>query len=468
MNLPQAKPMLIVLLGLASACWSATAVAAPDPCLPQTYRFDDDCKGLSNREPLQGLDRLRYIPLASDGSTWMTFGGEVRARAETLDPPNFGVGPADRKYTAKGFRVFGDADVRTNAGWRLFVQMSAASETGRQPAERGFDRSAIDVAQLFVDVPIAGIGDRSFLRVGRQEIDLSSTRLVGPREQANLRLAFDMARLQVNDRGVEFVTFWGRPVANMPGAFDDKAPSSESLFGVTVRARPRVAEQVVLLDMLLLGRDRDHTTWVDSAGPERRRMFTLAASTQAGLVDMGFHATYQFGKSGASDISAYGVVGSLGYRFADTPWKPHIGVDFGVASGDRKRGDGKLNSFDPLYPNLGYFTDAPVDFPSNWQGIQPSLTLAPREDVSVRVGTDIRFRQSRSDGIYATSGRAFIGADTPGGDFVDFLTFAHITWRATRYLQFDFAYVHGTPRKVVIANGGGAFNYGMVEAVYKF
>ena len=143
-------------------------------------------------------------------------------------------------------------------------------------------------------------------------------------------------------------------------------------------------------------------------------------------------------------------------------------MNAGLASGDRRRGDGQLNSFDPLYPNLGYFTDAPIDIPINWQGFEPSLTLSPRADVTVKLGSDVRYRNSKGDSLYATSGFPLIGPTQAGTAFVDALTFAHVTWRATRHIQIDAGYVHGSAGKVLAASGGQDLDFGLLQAAFRF
>jgi hypothetical protein len=70
-------------------------------------------------------------------------------------------------------------DLRTAAGPRLFVHLSAADERGRQPQARPFDASRIDVAQAFVEVPLGSAAD---FRLGRKELDLDANRLVSLRD----------------------------------------------------------------------------------------------------------------------------------------------------------------------------------------------------------------------------------------------------------------------------------------------
>lgn len=443
------------------------AVAAPRAdtasCQPHVFRFDDDCRSLAGRKR-RGLDRLRYIPLTPDGSTWLTIGGEARVRIESL-APNVGIAPNAGNYLSRGGRTYLDVDLRTTGGWRVFGELAAAAEEGSRPGERPFDRSGPDMQQLFAEIPL---GSATTLRIGRQELDLGGSRLVGARDQANLRLAFDMARIETRLKGVTLTGFWGRPVVNRPGSFDDTAPANEAFYGVTARVRPIVAGRPVAIDLLLLGRDRARGVYYDAVGADRRRTASLRVAGDAGPADYVLSASYQFGSVGRAKVSAYGILASGGYTLRDVAWRPRLGLDLGVASGDRRRGDGRLNSFDPLYPNLGYFSDAPVDYPTNWQGAEPSLTLAPASNVSVRLGSVIRFVNSRADGLYAPGGFGFLRPGVNGADFADTTSFAHLTWRPVRSVQLDIAYVHGGVGRLIRDAGGHAFDFGLFQAAYRF
>ena len=441
---------------------------ASDACRPHPYRFDDDCRSLRSRSgELAGPDRLRYIPLDDDGSAWLTLGADLRFRMEHLDPPEFGTSSVDRRYTARGLRGYALADLRTNAGLRLFTELSVAAERGREPFERSFDRSAIDVAQLFVEVPLDVSSASTTIRIGRQELDLGNTRLVSSRDLANLRLSFDMVHVLARLPQLDIVSFWGRPVLNRPGAFDDASSSSETFYGLDLRVPSNVMGRRLLVDFVLLERNRDAASFFDAVGRERRHMVGVSASAQLEAVDFLGHAAYQSGKVASSRVSAFGLSMSLGYRFRNVEWAPRIGIDAGYASGDRKRNDGRLNSFNPLYPNLGYFTDAPVDYPSNWAGVQPNITLNPTSNVTVRFGTNFHFRASEADAVYGTNGRPYIAGGTPGGHFVDMLTFVHATWSATRRVQVDAGYVHGTAKGVAKANHGRDLDYALLQVAYK-
>ena len=457
----------VVAIGAAAS--GARAEPLPEACRPKPFRSEDDCSALARKErSLQGLDRLRYLPVLADGPVWLTIGGEYRAKIETLDPPDFGISPTNHSFTAREQRFLIDADLRTKAGWRAFVQLSAALDTGRKPVERSFDRSDPDVQQAFVDVPLPLPHLPGSLRLGRQELDLGPNPLLSNREVGNLRLAFDMARLELRPRGGVVTIFWGRPVLNRPGAFDDRAPGTESFSGVVGSARPRLLGEAVEVQLFALERRRDRAAYTDSVGKERRLALGGVISGLRGPIDYAIKGVSESGRNGASKVSAWSLTGAVGYRLKSVLWTPRFGLGYGWASGDDRRGDKKLNSFDPFYPNLGYFTSAPIDYPINAGGLQPVLDLSPRKDVDIALGTTVRLRASPQDAVYSQTGAPAILTAGAGGDLLNILTFLNVTWRAAPRVTVAGAYVHGSAGPLVTRLGGRDLDYGLLQAGYKF
>jgi hypothetical protein len=167
-------------------------------------------------------------------TVWLTLGAEYRLKTEYYNAPDFFLRPAFERYTAVGQRVLLHADLRTAQGFRVFVQLDGATEANRKPVYFPFDRTRPDIAPAFVDLPLL---DSTLLRVGRQELDSGGNRLISTRDAGNLRLAFDMAHLESHISGFDAVAFYGRPVLNQRGAFDDRGNPAEKFLGGWCAAR---------------------------------------------------------------------------------------------------------------------------------------------------------------------------------------------------------------------------------------
>src|SRR5262249_659109 len=155
-------------------------------------------------------------------------------------------------------RLLLHGDLHFGSRLRVFAQLGYWDEGGRQPAAKSFDRSNIDLAQAFVDL----VAERLRLRIGRQELPLGNQRLVDVREGQNIRRSFDAARADFTWRYARVIAFYGRPVVNRPGAFDDRAARHESFYGVYANARLDPTDSV---DVYALVRSKANVTFTEGA-----------------------------------------------------------------------------------------------------------------------------------------------------------------------------------------------------------
>ena len=430
----------------------------PDACNTKPFRWMEDCRALQTKNP-QGLDRLRYLPLNTTGDAWLTLGGEYRLKSEHLSAPSFGL-RSTPSFTATGQRFLAHADARSGDGPRFFLQLSAATDHGRKPAERSFDRSAVDLAQGFVDLPLY----RSSLRLGRQELDFGGNRLVSNRDAANLRRAFDMARLELKTSRATLALFGGQPVRNRTGAFDDDQTPGERLSGVDARAFFFAAE----LDIFYLRRRREGAVFQEGAGREVRHTLGVRASGLAAGADYAVQGALQTGHFAENEIRAAGLAGDIGYTLREPGWKPRLGASFGIASGDQHRGDGKLGTFDVIYPNLSYFTDAPLIYPGNTWYFNPNVGFGPLPGMRVQIGVDAIWRLSKEDAVYEPPGIPLIRGNGQGSNTVAQLFYARLSWRADRRVDFVFSLVHARAGALITSNGGRNSKYGMAQLALHF
>jgi hypothetical protein len=428
---------------------------ASESCAIRQFRWQEDCSMLRG-QALSELDLPRYIPLSETGSVWLTLGGEYRLRSESLDAPDFGVGPSNRAFTALEQRWLAHADLRTTSAARVFVQLSTAADAGRKPIERPFDRSHVDFAQAFVDLPLP-VFDSTVLRLGRQELDAGGSRLISTREAANLRLAFDMAHVESKFAGVSVVGFYGRPVQNRIGSFDDRGNPGEKFYGGWINsALPGTA---ATLNLFFFARDRSSAVYEQGVADDRRRTIGTRYSANTSDWDYALQAAYQYGEFDLARIDAYGVAGDLGWH-SHTWGQPRFALSFGVASGDGRPTDKTLGTFDVLYPNLGYFTDAPVYYPGNTADFQPNVSLNAARHLSVRGGSDFVFRVSKYDAVYAPPGIPLIRGVGTGPSFVAALAYLRADWTPNAHVQVSISGVHGFTGSLVESAGGKNFNYG--------
>lgn len=393
----------------------------------------------------------------------LTVGGEYRLKIESLDAPDFDLRPSDAAYTAIGHRGLLHADLQLNESLRGFFEVSAAADSGRKPAERAFDRSRPDIAQAFIDVslPYATV-----LRIGRQQLDAGGNRLVSTREAANLRLAFDMVHAETTLGRSRVTAFYGRPVLNERGAFDDRRNPAEKFMGAWVLTPLIQTADAPVVSVFFLSRDRARALYQEGAASDHRRTVGARGSGTTARWDYALQVSRQYGSFGSDDIRAFGFAGDVGWH-AQARFAPRIGVSFGYASADGRR-DARLDTFDVIYPNLGYFTDAPVYYPGNTADIQPNVSIEARRSLRLRAGCDAVIRISKNDAVYGLPGVPLLSGNDTGALFVAAMSYARAEWTASPHFGATLSFVHGSTSSLIRNAGGRDFNFGALVANFRF
>lgn len=412
-----------------------------------------------------GLERIKNVPLWAGGPS-LTIGGDYRLRLEGFADPGFALRGSD-DFVSTNHRFLLHANLAIAERVRLFGELGWFVEDGRKPSARPFDESDLDLQQLFVDV---GSPSDAMLRVGRQEMLLGSTRLFGLREGPNIRRVFDAAKLDFVWDDVKFTGFYARPVINNVASFDNASTSAEQTWGgLATYALPTSAPNDGLsIEPYYFGRSLDVQRWGAEVADERRHTLGVRSFGTLDRFDYDVEAAYQFGRFGEQDVRAWGVATLFGYTFADTAWTPRIGVRANAASGDTDASDGRLQTFDALYPNLSYFTDAAVYAPANAVDVRPFVELEPNDVLSLSFGADAIFRLHESDAVFGAGYIPLVPGGTGGKGLTTVLVDASATWRVSPFVEAKVSYVHGFAGPVVKRAGGQDFDFGLLQLTTRF
>ena len=142
------------------------------------------------------------------------------------------------------------------------------------------------------------------------------------------------------------------------------------------------------------------------------------------------------------------------------------GLQFGYASGDDDAGDDTLNTFDPVYPNLGAFTDAPLYFYANQFNVQASVTKT-MGDLILRSEVTMLGRPSNNDAIFSSSGRPLLASlQTPELSAVAFDISAR--WRLASNLELYASALHARALEGVTKAGGRDTNFFLFQLTTGF
>jgi hypothetical protein len=459
--------------GTAALCLALAAAGAARadeaPGRFHSPRFEDDFSYLARPDaPRDFWDPIKYVPLSHEPHVYLSFGGELRERFEYYADPDFGVnGGGDDGYLLH--RMLVHADLHAGEHLRAFVQLGSELELGKSDPLAPIDVDHLDLQQGFAEAKLPGspLGDL-MLRVGRQEMAYGSSRLVSVRESPNVRRSFDAVRFGASSGRARIDAFVSHPVKTENGVFDDSWNQQQAFWGAYGVLR-EIAEQPGLnLDLYYLGLRREDAPLAAFVDTEHRHTIGARFWGEARSFDYNVEAIGQLGTYGPQDILAWSVASDLGYTLAAAPFSPRLGVKANISSGDRDPDDDDINTFNPLFPKLNYFSEAALQAPINLIDVAPSLTFALCENLSATIGYDAFWRTSKDDAVYDSSLSPLIPAAASSNRYIGTQVNLELELALGRHVAMLAAYAHFFAGAVVDDGGGGDVDFAMMSVSYKF
>jgi hypothetical protein len=150
------------------------------------------------------------------------------------------------------------------------------------------------------------------------------------------------------------------------------------------------------VDLYYLGLWKSQSVFDDGIGRELRHSVGTRIWNNSVPLQYNFEALYQWGKFGTKKISAWTISSNTTYTIQSLKCKPQINFKAELISGDRNYDDGKLQTFNPLYPKGGYFGLANLIGPLNLVDIHPSLIINLTNTLEYEVDYDAFWRFSQT------------------------------------------------------------------------
>ncbi|MEL6305429.1 MAG: alginate export family protein, partial [Bacteroidota bacterium] len=257
------------------------------------------------------------------------------------------------------------------------------------------DKDELSVNQFFIRYHF---NNRWSALIGRENMRLGSGRLVDIREGPNVRLSFDMVKLDYADPNTELSAFYAVPVQPESGIFDNTALDfdTESLAGLYWT---QTWHSAMRTDAYLLYKDEKNKTW--NAGTADDQRVSLGFRHFGSWKELSYNNEFVFqtGSFGEQNISAW--TASFNVELPSKLFGENgvVGIKTEAISGDTDASDNRLNTFDGLYPRGAYFGRVARIGPSNLFDVHPYIDtfVGP---LSLEVDYVAFWRLSRQDGVY--------------------------------------------------------------------
>lgn len=467
-----------VLLFLALPLRAQVQDESPAPA--RTYALlpeNDDWSFLADPSLQSDLwDPIKYIPLDCQ-ACYVSFGGEVRQAFEKVGNDNWGKQPYMNAFLLQRYMLHSDWHLGEN--FRIFMELKSGLEDFRAGGPRPIDEKRLAFEAAFVEIGNTHKKNWAILRLGRQELNYGSGRLVSVREGPNVRQSFDGAKIRAK-AGEWYVDAWAvRPDLDRFGFFDN-APDHTTAFWGVYATRPW--RRRVSFDTYYLGLNHELPTPAGSrpytynrgTAPETRH--NLAArlwrppATNESAWDFDYEGAWQFGSFGADGIRAWTFASDTGYSFPNVPLKPRISVKADISSGDNPSSHW-LGTFSPFFPIGNYFGVLADTGPGpvNFIDVHPRLQTQFPHGVSISTDLVAQWRESLTDGVYAVPGFLLVAADGSRARFVGYRPGVEARWQIDRHawIQADYG-VFFAGDFLKQASPGRNINYMEFWVGYKF
>lgn len=394
----------------------------------------------------------------------LTFGADARVRSDNYRPLDFGIGSDTSGDSLTLFRGMAHGDLRVGKHAQMFAQFGTYDEAGRRGGPISVDQSNPDLQQGF----LAWNGDKFSLRVGRQEMTLGTSRLIAVREGPNIRLAFDGARAGWRQGSSRIDAFAFRPVLNRPGTFDDSVNKSQASYGVYATLAPESIAPLKI-DLYWLGYERDQAQFAAVQGREHRHSFGTRLFGSAKGWDWNTEAIFQAGRVGNQTIRAWTISSDTGFTFTVLPWSPRLGLKADIASGDKTPDDGWLGTFNALYPNPTYFSEAALLAPGNTMDMQPTVTIKPVPTLTLVLGWNFLWKHHKEDAVYTPPAPLVAIPETIGTDrYIGDQIKVEGNYRLHPQWEIRAAAVHFNTGEALTQAGGRSVNFLMTSLAFRW
>lgn len=298
--------------------------------------------------------------------------------------------------------------------WGVFIQGQDSRIWDAEFAGKATFENFMDIRQLYVNYENAVAFEplqinKISARVGRQEFSFGAQRLIGGFNWSNLAQTFDGGKA-----GVHFVPahlqvdiFGGdKTQIKTPREFDDlyDGSSKERIWGYY--ASIKVLRET-LIEQYLIRRVTEKNVSFGPSGTGAIDDFTAGGRIKkafANGIDYEVEAAKQWGEFRDKDVNGIMAVGILGYTVTQLASKPRMSFEFDYASGDSDPADGKMETFDNLYPTNHLFYGY-IDFVSlqNLNNYRYQFSFKPTKKLKLQADLVLHYLATVKDSYYSVA-----------------------------------------------------------------
>lgn len=372
---------------------------------------------------------LKNLHLPTPGESVLSLGGESRLRTELRDTTDFGLSDHNSLETAN-LRLLLHSTLTIGNRVRLFMQIGSWDQVGRE-TPRLFDASALVLQRGFLDWKL---GTTVSMRVGRQDLFQSSSRLLIPVDVFNAQLVHDAVTLHYRQGGQRGRAFIGKRFYADRGVFDTRDLGRAELAGAFIEGG---LERLAGFDFGLywLIEWSDIGLFPRRAGSERRQTMIVRQTWRNEPWALSGEFGVQHGTTNGQAIHAWAFASEFTRKFA-LPGAIALTLRVDGASGDHAA-TRTNESWATLHPIMAYLGRTGDYGATNAIGVFPEISFEPIRGLRASLGGEWVWRVSRHAAFADPGGRSVLPAFTKSSDLLLAGMAARIRWANDSALEIQ-------------------------------
>lgn len=411
------------------------------------------------------LDRLKTVRV---GDVVFKFGAEQRIRFERWNNEDLDDSRDDRDG-----RLFVRTRLRMDTDFAPWLRTCVELVDGREWLSERDPRSQnddLDLHQAYVEFG----GKPWMLRLGRQELNFGSRRLIAAPTWNNLLRSFDAVRASYTSELVDLSAFCGSVVTNVHDHFN-RHRRGERFSGIFATLKPVANHKLDLYALRLHTWNPDYyVTGEDNVKGEHKR-YTFGARLHGDIIPKRWtyelEGAVQRGRYANDRIRAWALYATTTYTL-DLPWQPAIQPVLIYASGDKNPDDGTHGTFDHLYASTHNMFGGMMDR-VGWRNVRSAglrLRAKPHAKLTLGIEAHHYWLAEDADAWYLSTKRAFRRDKTgKSGSDIGCEVGLWARYAASKRLQLEGGIAHFFPGRFADKTGpsdGADFCY--LQAILKF
>jgi len=383
------------------------------------------------------LDRLKYLPLDTDGDIYLTLSGEARLRMNLTSNPQLIEAPEQRQDIV---RLVGGADLHIGEHLRFYGEIAHGRLSGKNVGTpSGSLRNDFVHQQYFAEADgRVGAVDLG-VRYGRQEFTDGPNLLISQRDNNTIRFVLNGVRAWARTATMRVTLFDFDTTDLGNGGLGDDVPDQNRRFsgvsaGFVVPDR-WLGGSKLYFDPFLWRRRNRVGTWGGIVSPAVRYYAGARLWGDVGPVAIDWTLVHQYGHFGTRRIAAWQAFAAQTFRVGADKSAPRIGLhaDYGSGGGGYTRGTLR-NAYAP-YGNNIYFSYGLFLTATNLIAVAPNVSFQPVEGMRASFEYQFAWRDDSRDAVYRANYTPYVGTERVAGKAVAQLARAQIVYSVTPRLS---------------------------------